>query len=235
MLSKEVFKAHHGKLVEFFATKNGVPPSADELKIQFYGTETRAGYQRSFTDQTWVELCGLAMLECEFMPRPSWFFARAEALTRRAAESSGGVPLMLIGSEVVPATAAEILVAKAKAKARQEAEALELRSAQSKLFKTIKGVSQPIAPFQEWVRANRHRLYDYLSIAARKGVYCMTEDEKIVAYLCRNRRIQQVFIEQQSSGSTPLDNYLSELNRRVQEQARQLAGAGRSLELTEGF
>ncbi|MGL4349321.1 MAG: hypothetical protein ACRCT2_01860 [Plesiomonas shigelloides] len=234
MLSVEIFKTHHKRVSDRFATKNGRVPSTDELRLEYFGSRTLAGYRELFSDETWIELCDLAILECTFMPEASWFRKRAEALTQREVESSGGLPLMLVGAEVVPATAAEILAAKAKAKARQDAEARDLRLAQSKLFKTVKGVPQPIAPFLEWVRSNRYRLYDYLSIAARRGVYCMTEDSKIESYLCRNLRIQQAFIESRSTGSTPLDDYLSELNRRVREQARSLAGTSRSLEL-EGF
>lgn len=241
MLSKQVFQEHHQKVVNFFATKNSNPPSADELKIQFCGTSTVPGYRDSFTDETWAELCGIAILECEFMPKPRWFFSRAEALTRRLAESSGGTPLMLVGAEIVPATAEEIAAAKAKVKAGIAAAKAKAKASRTQisnpdgLFVEVDEVLRPIDSFLSWVQSHRYRLYERLSPAARTGVYYMTEDDKIDLFLCRTAWVQEAFVQSPSAQASPLDEYLEELNRRVREQAKQLIGTRQAAGFLEGF
>lgn len=143
---------------------NSPPPSAKLFTILYAGTRSSPGYKR-FSEETFEELCVLAIQECKYMPAFEWFVNRAVQLSAPGREVVTVLSIAAAEDLDDPIGQTEIrrLIAEAEgsfdqARRAKEAKAKALVSG---------GVIDP--RFTEWIEENVLTLRQRFSTIARRG------------------------------------------------------------------
>ena len=167
-LKPEVFVDLYRKVWKVLPNPKQTPfPDKSELSTLYSGIGSAVGFRR-FSHETFEELCGLAVQECQYMPAPKWFNDRASELSAPGRQIMTALMLAPAVEPDNPEAQARIrlLIAEAEAKA---VKAKKDKEARAKALIDSEFPSGCDPAFTEWIEANLPQLCSRFPAIAHRG------------------------------------------------------------------